>query len=134
MNVPERIKLLSTFHYIYGAFTCIGGLFALSLLFVAPLLDIASEGSETPVPEFLGAMMGTLGVVLFVLIETFGILNILSGRWIRNGVNRTGSYVVAAFDCLNIPLGIALGIFTFVTLGKPEMEQHYARNTSGRIA
>lgn len=39
--------------------------------------------------------------------------------------NRTFSQVVAALNCLNIPFGIALGIFTFVVVADPEVRAEY---------
>ncbi|HPF68876.1 MAG TPA: hypothetical protein PLC20_14460, partial [Flavobacteriales bacterium] len=72
------------------------------------------------------------GVAVFVLVEGIGLLNILSGRWIKQRRHRTGSIVVAAIDCLNMPLGIALGIFTIVSLSNDRVSDLYG--ITGRVA
>ena len=66
-----------------------------------------------------------VGVVLLVFLETLGILNLVSGRMIDQRRNRTFTQVVAALNCLNIPFGIALGIFTFVAMADDEVREAY---------
>jgi hypothetical protein len=60
-------------------------------------------------------------------VEAWGIINILSGGWIASRRNRTGTQVVAAFNCLNVPFGLALGIFTFITLGDDGVKRAYGQ-------
>ena len=127
--MSKNLSTLSILHYVYGAFICVGGFVALALIFLGGLLssDFIAENSqgEAP-PEWLGGFIQAFGAVLFVILEAWGILTILSGRWIAQRKNKTGSMVMAGFNCLNIPFGIALGIFTFVTLSDEEVKQEYA--------
>ncbi len=126
------MKLLSVLHYVYGGFTCFMGLIVLGIVLMSDALVMAAAaGSAEPPPEWLGSFIGAIGLGAFVIVELFGIMNILSGGWIAKRRNRTGSMIVAGFDCLNIPLGIALGIFTFITLGKEEIVQQYQGTAVG---
>lgn len=125
--MTRHLSTLSILHYVYGAFVCVGGCFALIFIFLGSFLGsdfLASNSGEAP-PEWLGGFFQVLGWVLFALIEAWGILTILSGTWIAKGKNRTGTLVVAGFNCLNIPFGIALGIFTFVVMMDEEVKQAY---------
>ena len=94
-----------------GALTCVLGLFALVLLGMGVFLnsDLLAAEAQQPPPEWLGSFFGIIGVAVFVLVEGIGLLNILSGRWIKHRRNRTGSIVVAAIDCLNMPWALPSG-------------------------
>ncbi|MCB0793307.1 MAG: hypothetical protein KDB88_01100 [Flavobacteriales bacterium] len=122
MNTARKLKLLSTLHYVYGALICVSGLGLLALVFLGTMLqsDWLAEQGGNPPPAWVGGLVGTIGWVLFVLVELVGIMNMLSGNWIASRKNRTGSMIVAGLDCLNIPFGIALGIFTFISLNQDE--------------
>ncbi len=126
--MTRHLSSLSILHYVYGAFVCLSGFAALIFIFLGGFLSsdfIAQETQNEPVPYWLGTFIQTFGVVLFVLIEAWGIATILSGSWIAKRKNRTGSLVVAGFNCLNMPLGILLGIFTFVVLLDDEVKRTY---------
>jgi quinol-cytochrome oxidoreductase complex cytochrome b subunit len=126
--MTRHLSTLSILHYVYGAFVCLSGFVALIFIFLGGFLSsdfIAQQSQNEPVPHWLGTFFQTFGVILFVVIEVWGILTILSGSWIAKRKNRTGSLVVAGFSCLNMPLGILLGIFTFVVLLDEEVKRAY---------
>jgi hypothetical protein len=125
--MKNHLSTLSVLHYVYGAFVCFSGLFLLALVFIGGFLqsDWLMERSGEAPPAFVGGFMMVLGWVLFFLVETVGILNIVSGNLIASRKGRTFSQVVAAIDCLSIPFGLALGIFTFVVLTNEEVRQEY---------
>ncbi|MCB0770763.1 MAG: hypothetical protein KDC00_10205 [Flavobacteriales bacterium] len=126
--MTKHLSTLSVLHYVYGAFICVGGFVAFALIFLGGFLNsdfIAENGQGEPPPTWLGGFFQVFGAVLFVILEAWGIFTILSGRWIAKRKNKTGSTVMAGFNCLNIPFGIALGIFTFVTLSDEEVKKEY---------
>ncbi len=128
-TMVRNLSTLSILHYVYGAFICVGGLIALIFIFLGGFLNsdfIAENSQGEPPPTWLGGLIQTFGAILFVIIEAWGILTILTGKWIAQRKHRTGTMVMAGFHCLNMPLGIALGIFTFVTLSDEEVKREYA--------
>src|SRR5690606_26138009 len=101
----------------------------LSLVFVGSFLNsdwIAQQGAEPP-PYFVGAFLGALGWVLFVLVEIHGVLNIISGTRLRQQRSRVFSQVVAARNRLNIPFGVALGTYAGGVRGGREVRGAYAQ-------
>jgi hypothetical protein len=54
------------------------------------------------------------------------ILNFLCANWIRDRRHWVGIVVVSAINCLNIPLGIALGIFTLIVVNRPAVREQFA--------
>ena len=133
MDPHRRLDLLATLHFVYGGLLCVLGLGTLTLLGMGVLLnsDLVAAGAQEPPPEWLGAFFGVIGLVAFIVVEGLGILNILSGRWLKQRRNRTGSIIVAAIDCLNMPLGIALGIFTILSLSNDRVSDSYAPAVPG---
>ncbi len=54
-----------------------------------------------------------------------GVGNLLSGLFIRKRKHRVFSLVVAGLNCLQIPLGTTLGVFTFVVLCRDSVRELY---------
>lgn len=126
--MKHNMSTLSVLHYVYGAFVCVLGLFFLLIVALGHFLssDWINAHSEEPVPPFIGHLFAILGWALFGLVELLGIMNILSGKMLAERKNRLFSQIIAGFDMLNIPFGMALGIFTFITLNNEEVMREYA--------
>ncbi|MBP8823993.1 MAG: hypothetical protein KBH07_10140 [Flavobacteriales bacterium] len=125
--MKHHLSTLGILHYVYGAFICLAGLAVLVLVFAGSFLnsDWMQQQPGGGPPPLVGTMLSTLGWVLFVVIELQGVLNLISAARIGQRKGRTMSQVVAAFNCLNIPFGLALGLFTFVVLGDREVRAEY---------
>ncbi len=62
-----------------------------------------------------------MGVVLFAGL----VLNVLSGLFLWQRRHRVYSIVTAGLDCLQIPFGTALGVFTLLVLSRDSVRQLY---------
>lgn len=125
--MKHQLSTLSVLHYVYGVLLCLLGMGLLALVFAGSFLNsdwLAHQGGEAP-PYWLGSFLHLLGWGLFALVEAHGIMNLISASKISKKKGRTFSQVIAALNCLNIPFGIALGIFTFVVLGDKEVRAEY---------
>jgi len=129
MDNSEQLRLLSIFHYVLGALEicfCFMGLLyvfmGLSLVFSPK--SWTSKGGEMP-PPFMGWIFAGIGGFWVLAALIFGILTIVSGRYISQKRNKTFSTVIAGINCLFMPLGTILGIFTIVTLSKKEVIDLY---------
>jgi len=60
-----------------------------------------------------------------------GVLNLMAGFFIRARRHRMFSLVVAATNCLHMPIGTALGVFTIVVLTRDSVRQAYEGLTPG---
>ncbi|HRN36869.1 MAG TPA: hypothetical protein PLV70_12705 [Flavobacteriales bacterium] len=132
--MKNQLSTVATLHYVYGVFICLVGMCLLGLVFAGVFLNsdwIQQQAGGGP-PVFAGHFLQILGWALFALVELHALLNLVSGAMIQKHKGRTFSYVVAALNCLNIPFGLALGIFTFVVLGSQEVQVLYeARSLEG---
>jgi len=127
--MKNNLSTLSILHYVYGGLICLIGAAVLVLLLSLGNLfqsDWFLRNAEEAPPAIVGALMSVIGWSVFVFLEAKGIANIISGTLLAKARGRVFSQIVAGLDCLNIPFGIALGIFTFIELNKDDVKQLYA--------
>ncbi|NJK63991.1 MAG: hypothetical protein HC921_16090 [Synechococcaceae cyanobacterium SM2_3_1] len=124
----EQLKLLATFHYVLGGLLLLFSLIALPFLALGIALifyseSIATEGDLPPVVA--GWILLTFAIVILVFSLLLPIGLILSGYYLKRQKRYWFSFVVACVECLNMPLGTALGIFTLVVLSRDSVKQLY---------
>ena len=125
----EHLRLLAIFHFVSAALAFVGVLFA-SLYFVLIWAvfanpEIWAQSQEGPPPEAVITIFQWftgIGVVWFV-VACVG--NLLSGLYLRTRRHRTFSMVIAGINCLHIPLGTLLGVFTLAVLGRESVRKLY---------
>ncbi len=79
-------------------------------------------------PKGIMAIFRVLYIVGAALIVVAGILNVLAGIFLRQRRHRTFCMVIAGLDCLQIPFGTVLGIFTLVVLSRPTVALAFEAN------
>jgi hypothetical protein len=128
----EHLRLLGILSYVYGGLQIMGSFFPLIyVLFGGAMVAGAfgpppSPGSRggAPPPEF-GWFFVVLGLIATTIILLWAVSNLLAGRWLRACKNRTLCIVVAAFNCINLPLGTLLGVFSLVVLLRESVAQRF---------
>lgn len=127
----EHLKLLAIFHYIMGGLTALTGCFFLIYAVIGAGVgfgvpqDPSVTAEDAQAAQAVGALFGVIGVLGTAFCVLLGGLIALSGRKLQQRKGRTFSYIIAAFLCLNMPLGTALGVFTFVVLGRDSVKAMY---------
>ena len=124
----EHLRLLSIFHYVMGGITGLFSLFpiihvSMGIAIVAGGFGSTSSGSGGPPPSFMGWFFIVIGGTIILLGETLAICTILAGRYLSTRQAWTFCLVVAALNCLHMPLGTTLGVFTIIVLIKPEVKK-----------
>lgn len=117
-NAKGHATLVAGLHIGYGVLKIIGALIVLLVMrfawgFIPEEDDIARE------------VLSTLFSILPSVIVFFGILDLLAGislfsykQWSRVFV-----IVVSALNCLNIPIGTAIGVYSIYVMMKPEVQE-----------
>jgi hypothetical protein len=108
MTAEEHNKTLATLYFVYG------GIHGLTL--VALLLLVFVAKTATPAADLISPLWATIGIVVFlVLVLAVGLFPLLVGygflkrrRWVK-----PLAITVAIISLVNIPIGTALGIYTF---------------------
>lgn len=125
----RNLSTLSVLHYVYGGLMLLGAVVLAVVFFALGGLmqsDLVQQSNEPP-PEVLSTIFQGVGVGVAVFVGLWGLLVVLSGRWIAQRRNRTGSMIIAGLCCLSFPIGTALGIYTLVVLSNTEVQQAYGQ-------
>jgi hypothetical protein len=130
----NHLKLLSIFHFVAA------GLAVLGIGFLFLHYTILSNVFSNP-KFFQNQQQGPPPAQMFAILKwfylAFGlwffgslVLNLISAFFIRVRKNRTFSLVVAAINCLHIPLGTVLGVFTIIVLIRQSVSEVYRTQQS----
>ena len=125
----DHLKLLSVFHFVGAGLAVLGILFLLAhyAMFHAFFSNpkMWENQKQTPPPAELFAIFKWFYLIFAVWFVGSGILNLLSGLFIRSRKHRTFSLVVSGINCLHIPLGTVLGVFTMIVLIRDSVRELY---------
>ena len=133
----DHLNLLAIFHFVGAGLAVLGILFLLAhymmmhAVFANP--DVwKNQKQPMPVPpEQIFAMMKWFYLAGAAWFVASGGLNVISGLGLRTRKGRTFSLVVAGINCLYIPLGTLLGVFTIVVLLRDSVRELYAAGAHG---
>jgi hypothetical protein len=121
----EHLRLLSIFHYVVGGITALFACIPIIHLVVGASMIAGFKGAEeVPVP------LGLIGVI-FVIIAgalilagwSLAVCQFLTGSRLSNRTNYTFCFVVAGVECILVPFGTALGVFTIIVLSRPTVKE-----------
>jgi hypothetical protein len=123
----DNLRTLVILHRIYGGLQLI--LACCAMLYLTLLLGLfglaaASEPNKAP-PAIVGGIFAVIWGFALVLIVGFACLNFVAANWIRDRRNWTGLIVISGINCLHIPHGTGLGVFTIVVLNRPDVRQSF---------
>jgi hypothetical protein len=134
----DHLQALSICHYVFGGLcVCFG---ALPIVYLAVGIAILAEGFPPPqqgndAPPFPAELFGWVMVVFAAvgIVFTWGLAAalVVAGRCIARRKWRPFCLVVAGFSCLFQPLGLVLGIFTFIVLLRPGVSAAFEPNRTG---
>jgi hypothetical protein len=119
----EHLQLLAIFHYVV---TGLAALFSFLPLLYTTIGTIfiftarhgtAKPGEDLP-PEFLGWIFAVLGSLLFLMGIAMAICILIAGRSLALRKRYSFALVMACIECVFIPFGTILGVFTIVVLSR----------------
>jgi cytochrome bd-type quinol oxidase subunit 2 len=117
----EHLRLLAIFHYVVAGLAALFSFFPLLYTTVGAIFIFAARhgtarpGEELP-PEFLGWIFAVVGLLLFFLGIAMAICILLAGRCLSRNKHYTFALVMECIECLFIPFGTILGVFTIIAL------------------
>lgn len=125
----DHLNLLSIFHFVGGGMAFLGILFLMAhCAMVHSIFTNAAlwqDQKNAPPPALFWHILIWIYLAGTIWLITSAILNILSGIFLRARKCRTFSCIVAGINCVHIPLGTVLGIFTIVVLSRESVAQLY---------
>jgi len=122
----DQLRLLSIFHYIVAG---VIGLFSLipiihvvlGIALVTGSLDGFHRGDQPP--EFMGWLFIILPSVFILSGLVISFFVAFAGRQLAACSCYNLCLVVAAIECMFMPIGTALGVFTIIVLMRPNVKE-----------
>ena len=119
----EHLRLLAIFHYIVAGLAALFSFFPLLYTTIGAIFifvarhGTAKPGEELP-PGLLGWIFAGLGSFLFLLGITMAICILIAGRCLSRRRRYSFALVMACIECLFLPFGTILGVFTIIVLSR----------------
>ena len=130
----EQLSLLAIFHYVVAGLGALCSFFpllytAIGVIFIfAARHGTAKSGEDLP-PEFLGWIFAVLGSLLFLMGIAMAICILIAGRSLTLHKRYSFAFVMACIECLFIPFGTILGVFTIVVLSRESVRALFSATT-----
>lgn len=123
----EHLNLLVILHRVSAGLGVLAlGFLALHYLLMTSVLGPEfHKPSNHPMPFDPSTFFLAFYVVLGGMTVVAMVLNLYTAHLIKHRKGRTFTQIVAGLNCLNMPLGTALGVFTFVVLSRPSVRRLY---------
>ena len=126
----DHLRLLAVFHFVFAGLAVVGiGFLALHFaimhsLFANPEMW-KNQKNAGPPPEVFFAVFRWFYLIFGVLLVVGLVANLLSGRFLLKKKFRTFSLIVAGINCIQIPFGSVLGVFTLIVLLRDSVRELY---------
>jgi len=121
----EHLRLLKIAYYITAGVTAFFSVFA--LFYVALGGVMMSSGGLPQAPGQDPRLMGSIFLIMGLAFLIFGgagtFLMWYAARCLGNHRRRVYCLIVAALCCLQIPYGTAIGVCTFIVLGRDSVKE-----------
>jgi hypothetical protein len=131
----EHVRLLAMFHYIVAGLAALFSLLPLLYTTIGAVFIFAARhgtpkpGEELP-PEFLGWIFVGVGLLLFLLGIATAICILMAGRSLTKHRHYWFAFSIAYVECLFIPFGTILGVFTIIALSRESVKGLFSTTTA----
>lgn len=129
----KNLDLLAMFHYVLGGITALFSCFPFIHVFVGAAM-LTGKFAETThkVSGSPEAMFGWLFLIMggmFILIGwSIAICMIIAGKKLKERKSKTFCMVVAGIECMFMPFGTILGVFTLIALNKESIKELFTES------
>lgn len=125
--VRQHLRLLGIFHLILGALAMLVSSLpiihiAIGVMMLSGSMPTTMPGQQ-PVPAGIGWVFILMGGGFLLVGYAISICMMVAGYKLIERRSPTFCFVVACVECLFVPFGTILGIFSIVVLSKPECRE-----------
>ena len=124
----DHLKLLEIGFYVSGVMTALRFIWFIFIAFfigvmgfVAAAGKMHGNGANDPPPALIFFIFAGIFGFIILLSLVFAALEIYAGHCLKTRRHPILIQVVAAFYCISIPWGTALGVGTFIVLNRPSV-------------
>jgi hypothetical protein len=127
----SHLRTLSILYYVNAGLS----LFMLVVIALQAVMLSFMESMPAQKPpgfEQMWGLFAAMWVVLGVFAVAMAALNIATARALGRRDRRLLCQVCAGINCLSVPLGTLLGVFTLLTLERPAVREAFLANDAAR--
>ena len=123
----DHLRLLTVFHYVVAGLTALFGcLPCIHLsLGIAILAGAFHNARGEAFPRFIGVMLVVVASTLIVMFWSIAVLMLLAARNLARRRRHMFCFVVACIECLIMPFGTVLGVFSIIVLLRRSVKQRF---------
>jgi hypothetical protein len=121
----EHLRLLSIFHFVVAGIIGLISLFplihvAIGAAIVMGLLDDSGTGEQPP--PLIGWLFIVFPLAMIIIGMAMAICIFVAGRRLGKQTGYQFCLIVAGIECLFMPFGTVLGVFTILVLLRPSVK------------
>jgi len=129
----EHLRLLTIFHYVVAGLAALFACFPLIHLVIGLIMvfapdKITSQGDAPP--AFIGWIFVIFAGCFILAGLSLAVFILITGRFLSQRRRHLFCTVVAAVECLFMPFGTVLGVFTLIVLMRNSVKELFAANQS----
>ena len=130
----EHLKILSICYYVDAGLVALFACFPILHLIMGAVMIGGGFGSssmpthEREMMQWMGALTMGMSSLFILLGWLLAVMNFIVARKIVKRESRVFCLIVAGVNCMNMPLGTVLGVFTFILLSRPQVVQSFEQN------
>lgn len=122
----KNLDLLSLFHYVVGGFTALFACFPLIHVAVGLAMVFGKLEPARPPPVMIGWLFVALGGFFILCGWALAVAILVAGAKLKKRRSRSYCLVVGGLECMMMPFGTILGIFSIIILMKDSVKELFA--------
>jgi hypothetical protein len=127
MNQDEQhLKLLSIFHYVLGGLTALFSCFPLLHIAMGIAMLCGAFDDEDGPPKIFAVFFIVLPAMFILCGWALAVCIIIAGRKLARHKARLYCLVIAGLECIMMPFGTVLGVFTIIVLTKDSVKKLFS--------
>ncbi len=130
----EQLKLLAIFHYVAAGMAALVACIPIMHFFMGLALATGALGDSDPGTRPVG--FGIMAFAAFFIVAgwTFAALVAFAGRSLQTHRRYTYCLVMAGIECIFMPVGTVLGVFTIIVLVRDSVKALFGMPVAGSSA
>jgi len=127
----EHLRLLAMFHYVAAGIAALFSLFPVIHLIVGLFIVFGAKyfkNQNNPPPEWFGWFFIIFACCFILVGLTMAILILINGRCLAKRKHYTFCLVMSGIECLFMPFGTILGVFTLIVLSRPSVKPLFGQS------
>lgn len=124
-NDATHLRILSICYFVKAGMGAVGLLFTVAWFFLMRALlsdpSVWGNAKVTPMPKQMFFFYEAVIIVIVVFAIVMLAANVLAGIFLTKRRHRVACTVIGGLNCLSMPLGTVLGVFTILVLGRPSV-------------